>query len=195
MYLAGKLERIANIINGAFVLVIGIILGWMLMGCSVVDPTPVRDDRPEGPTIHLVTFGDQALMSQYADAGAVWSPLGFDTVLTTADEDMGLVECNMFWYQQGQTDCQIRIMIERSPIVLERMGTAAFTKRAERHVFIDTSVTNSYDLVVATAHEIGHIILNTDLHTNGGVMGGSSSELLTVDFDLACRTINVCVEH
>ena len=66
--------------------------------------------------------------------------------------------------------------------------------RSERYIIINSTTTNDLDLLVAVAHELGHVLLDTSEHTVGGVMGGSSSQLQPVDYELACAAIGVCIE-
>lgn len=145
-------------------------------------------DRPEAPDIAIVTWPGQPLLDTYSDGASVWSPLGFDV------SGSDLPECERHWYETGNVDCVITIGIRRDPMLREREGTNALSNRADRSITIDTSVTNAYDLTVAVAHEVGHIVLDTAEHTRGGVMGGASAQLEAVDYELACRAINICVD-
>ncbi len=135
-----------------------------------------------------MTWPGQPMIDAYGDGASAWIPLGFDVV-----ERSNLPECERRWYETGDTDCVITIGIRRDPMLRDREGTNALSNRADRSVTIDASL-SGYDLIVAVAHEVGHIVLDTPEHTRGGVMGGSSAQLEAVDYELACRTIRICVE-
>lgn len=104
-----------------------------------------------------------------------WEPLGFSF------GDPGLGECGRGWYEFDQTDCQITIGVVRAP-----SANRAQADRFHRIVTIDPSV---IDLEIPIAHEVGHILLDTAEHTQGGIMGGATAEMGAVDFELACRSI------
>lgn len=148
-------------------------------------------DRPTAPTIEIVTWPGQPMLDAYEAGIVVWSPLGFDTI-----QDSTSIECPRRWHEKPRvTDCTIAIGIKRDPMLRDREGTNAVANRAERSVVIDSRVTNDLDLLVAVAHEIGHVVLDTSEHTDGGVMGGTSAQLESVDYELACRAVGLCVER
>lgn len=161
--------------------------GWLafvavLSGCAV-------DVRPDAPDVQLVTWPGQPMLVGYASGAEVWSPLGFDVT-----QDSEQLECPRRWYADPRvTDCVITIGVKREPMLIERMGTSAYANRDERYIVIDERLAG-YDLIVAVAHEIGHVVLDSPEHTRGGVMGGSSAKLEAVDYDLACRAIGLCVK-
>ena len=100
--------------------------------------------------------------------------------------------CARNWHNTGPIDCAITIDVGRDPLLVEKFGTQALSNRGERTVLIDARLTDRDRLRVAAAHEIGHIILDTPRHTQGGIMGGSAWVMRPVDFALACETIGVC---
>ena len=155
-----------------------------LMSCAACADV----DVPELPELHIVTWQDQPLLDEYSDGASVWRPLGFR--ITTAPSRP---ECVRDWYVQGDYDCTITIGVQRDPLLRERAGTNALSNRAERSIVIDSELTNAYDLTLAMAHEVGHIVLDTAEHTSGGVMGGASAVLTSVDYEFACRAIGVCL--
>lgn len=62
-----------------------------------------------------------------------------------------------------------------------------------RDIAIDTRVTDPVLLSVATAHEVGHVILFTKEHTTTGIMGGKTDHMSADDRALACRQIGICL--
>ena len=136
------------------------------------------------PTIRIVTWPGQPQVSEYLDGALVWSPLGFGATLDEQDQP----ECARGWYVTGETDCVLTIGVQRVPNLRETAGTSALSNRAERSVVIDSRL-SGYDLILAMAHETGHIVLDTPSHTQGGVMGGASTRLEQVDYELACEAI------
>ena len=143
-------------------------------------------ERPTAPCVRLV--GDVA--STDIQAAAAWEPLGFDFSV----DDSGLPECDQNWYQPGHDRaCQITIGIRRDATLRARRGTNAMTDRAARLITIDSSVVELIPASIAMAHEVGHVVLDTAEHTQGGIMGGASNALSQVDRDLACRAIGICI--
>jgi hypothetical protein len=145
--------------------------------------------RPDAPLVQLVPWPGQEIEQAYVDGARAWEPLGFDIQL----KDDGLVECARRWYATGDTDCQITIGVKRDPLLREREGTDALSNRADRYVVLDGELTDYFRVITAIAHEVGHILLDTPEHTRGGVMGGSSWVLEPVDYELACRSIGICI--
>jgi hypothetical protein len=136
-------------------------------------------ERPAAPDVAIVTWPGQPHLPIYDAAVAVWSPLGFARV-----DSSELPECPRDWYVTGDVGCVITIGIKREAINSQ-------ANRSERYVLIDSRTTNDLDLLVAVAHEVGHVVLDTPEHTHGGVMGGSSSQLTDADLELACRAIGL----
>lgn len=156
------------------------LLGLLLHSGCVTEP-------PEAPSVQLVMWPGQAHLAAYDDAARSWEPLGF-TLASDSD-----TECPRLWYSEPRiTDCTITVGIKREPMLVEREGTAAYANRAERFIVIDSSL-EGYDLAVAATHELGHVLLDTAEHTEGGVMGGSSTSLEPVDYELACRSVGICI--
>lgn len=153
----------------AFVLVL------LLVGCV---------ERPAAPAVQLVT--DRAEDVAGVDA---WAPLGFDVAL----EDSGLPECGYGWYDEGDTDCQLTIGVHHVPNLRERAGSNARSFRDQRLIEVDSRL-DTFGLLYALSHESGHILLDTKIHTAGGIMGGSTYVLTDVDRRLACETIHICTE-
>lgn len=141
---------------------------------------------PSLPEIRIAAVDGQEQLSEYQDGALVWSALGFSV------GNSSLPECERHWYETGNTECAITIRVTRDPLLREREGTDALSSREDRTIAIDSELTNQYNLIVAVAHEVGHIVLDTAEHTSGGVMGGASARLERVDYDLACRSIHVC---
>lgn len=148
--------------------------------------------RPAAPAVRLITDDPRDV-----DGVSAWEPLGFDVSL----EDSGLVECDLGWYVPNEgteipesgIDCQITIGVRRVPILRERAGTNARSFRDQRLIELDPRL-DTFGLLYALSHESGHILLDTKLHTQGGIMGGSTYVLTDVDRELACETIHLCTE-
>lgn len=161
------------------------ILIALFAGCGAIDST----DRPAAPYVMLELVHETPPLPEYLRGAGVWEPLGFDFGYT----DSGLPECQPNWYQPGQvTDCQITITLVRWEHLQEQEGTTALSDRHLRTMAIDTREEGS-SLQLATAHEVGHIILNTEAHTMGGVMGGASLTLTATDIEFACAHIHICI--
>lgn len=141
--------------------------------------------RPAAPAVQLIT--DRADDVAGVDA---WAPLGFDVAL----EDSGLEECDPTWYAAGYNrNCQLTIGVQRVDNLRERAGTNARSFRDQRLIEVDSRL-DTFGLLYALSHESGHILLDTKLHTQGGIMGGATYVLTNVDRELACETVNICTE-
>lgn len=157
---------------------------------------------PDNPIVVLRYDGE--LRIEYLDGACAWEPLGFRVYLADEPEaaDAGgqiAPECGPRWYQHGSRDCQITIDIVVDPLLLERSGTDAAAFSATRVVLLDdrlleadTGPASRY-LRTAVAHEVGHVVLDTGRHTQGGIMGGATSVMRDVDYELACETIGTCL--
>lgn len=148
---------------------------------SCREPAPIA----ELPSVRLVA---DPVRDEHLTGARAWEPLGFVVSL----EESGLRECQRRWYasdREDAFDCQITIGIVIESGLIERTGSDAAASREMRAVYLDDDVRW---LGGAVAHEVGHILLDTPLHTRGGVMGGASGELRDVDYELACETIGVC---
>lgn len=123
------------------------------------------------------------LVADPVPAPLAWEDLGFTF------GDAGLDECAYGWYRDGEdAACQITIGVVRVPMLRERTGTNARTFRDQRRIEIDSRL-EGYDLDLAVAHEVGHVVLDTSEHTRTGIMSGGSVALSDDDRALACRTI------
>ena len=142
------------------------------------------ESLPQLPAVRLVVPGE--FHEDYLLGAKAWEELGFDVELGVPGE---LVECQRGWYH-GDFNCQLTIGVVVDPLLKERTGSDAASDRNARAVLLDDTRT---EYLIAVAHEVGHIVLDTPRHTHGGVMGGSSSVLRDVDFQLACETIGVCL--
>jgi hypothetical protein len=158
-----------------------------LLALALLSGGCALDVAPQ-PVVHLRAFDGQALLSSDVEGARAWEAIGFEVVT----EASGLPRCERRWYDADDRACELPITIERSALVLPMLGTQAFANRGTRHVLIDTSVTDELALLVIAAHEVGHIVLDTEQHTEGGVMGGAASTLQHVDYALACSAIGVC---
>ncbi|MGE0403074.1 MAG: hypothetical protein AB7T06_40585 [Kofleriaceae bacterium] len=163
---------------------------WALLGLLLHSGCAV-EERPDAPEVQLVMWPGQPLLDEYRAGVHAWSPLGFDLV-----DESALEECPRRWYDEPrETQCVITIGVKREPMLIERMGTGAYANRAERYMVIDDRVTNPLDLTTAAGHEAGcHILLDSPLHTVGGLCGGSSGTLTSVDLDHACATVGLCID-
>ncbi len=139
------------------------------------------------PWIRLVVPGEDR--SEYLEGARAWESLGFNVEL---ENEISRDECQRHWYT-GERACQLTIGIVVEPELIARTGSDAASRRDERAVFLDDAIlAKRTQLLIAVAHEIGHIVLDTREHTRGGVMGGATWTLRDADFELACRTISVC---
>lgn len=166
-----------------------VIVICMLLGACV------SADRPSAPYVHLLPLPaikdvPPTLDQTVIDGASAWMPLGFDF----GAEPSGLRECDPPWHAGDSIECEISIGIVRDPLLLEKKGKTAESNRATRIIWIDADVIDTDALLIASAHEAGHILLNTSIHTQGGIMGGSDYVMHQVDRDLACETVGLCVE-
>lgn len=147
---------------------------------------------PRAPVVYIHdSDGDPALRAQYLDAAAGWSPLGFEFTF----DDPGLSDCyasGHAWRAGDDPNCTISVWLFRVPNLVGEGNTQALTDPATRAISIDTSLTG-WKLSIATAHELGHVVLNTAQHTQGGIMGGVDDRMWGVDRQLACNTVGVCL--
>lgn len=82
------------------------------------------------------------------------------------------------------------IWFQRDPHLITRTGHGAMVDRSTRVVTIDSSLVG-FNLLVASAHEVGHVVLDTPRHTTCGVMGGYDVVLCDQDLALACEIIGL----
>lgn len=71
----------------------------------------------------------------------------------------------------------------------ERVGTYAMSDRSQRVIYLDARLGTGFDLDVAAAHEIGHVVLDTAEHTHCGIMGGEDTSPCDEDLELAARRL------
>jgi hypothetical protein len=167
-----------------------------LLALAACAEEPAHDRQPV-----VVIYHDGAARPEYLAGASAWEPLGFEFVLGS-DVPMGerlAPECGRQWFQEGCHDCQITLSFIIDPLLYERSGYDAAAVRDSRAAYFDemlltsdTPAASSY-LKVAVAHEVGHLILDTAEHTEGGIMGGAVAAMRDVDYALACRAIGVCL--
>ena len=157
--------------------------------------------RPDVPLVRLVTVKSDPAHSPAESrpehiAGALaWHELGFDVELE--DGTYPLTECQRRWYASSAADareCQLTVGVILVDFLIERRGTSALSNRDERWIAIDTRLTG-YELEIAVAHEVGHIVLDApnEDHTPTGIMSGRTARMSDDDRDLACRNIGICI--
>lgn len=143
--------------------------------------------RPDAPLVRLaVVKSDPAhtpadARAEHINGALAWSPLGFDVELE--DGTYPLTECQRRWYASDAPDaraCQLTIGVILVDFLIERRGTSALANREERSIALDTRLTG-YELEIATAHEIGHIVLDAsnEEHTATGIMSGRTARTFT----------------
>ncbi len=165
--------------------------GWSLNGRAAIlvivalsSCRPERPRPPPAPHVRIVVDGEH--LGAYLSPA--WSPLGF----TVSFDDLHIAECPRFWYALHEVNCQITVLVLRDQRLLELAHTEGMADRTGRTIRIDASVTGDR-LKISMAHELGHILLDTPTHTAGGIMGGSTWWMKPVDYELACKTIAICV--
>lgn len=159
---------------------ISIITLFVLVGCA--------DTPPSAPTVVIHDLGgDPSVRPTYLQAASGWAPLGFEFTF----DDPDLPECN-HWQAGQPTNCSIITYLFRVDNLSDVDGAIrAVTDPNTRAISIDSSVAG-FDLEIATAHELGHVLLETGEHTIGGIMGGSDASMWDVDYALACQSIGIC---
>lgn len=156
-------------------------MGWLallvvLVGCA--DPS----GPPSGPPVAIIPV-DTDPLPEYIAGPRAWEEIGF-----VVGGPTDLSECPRRWYETGETDCQISITVVRG-YTRERYGSDAVSDIQTRGIFVDFRYTDPNLLLVAMAHEAGHILLDTREHTLGGIMGGATATVTPQDRELACSTI------
>lgn len=157
--------------------------------------------RPDAPLVRLVVVNSDPgrtpaePRAEHIDGALAWSPLGFDVELE--DGTYPLTECQRRWYASASSDaraCQLTIGVVLVDYLIERRGTSALANRDERWIAVDTRLTG-YELTIAVAHEIGHVVLDApnEDHTPTGIMSGTTARMSDDDRDLACRNIRICI--
>lgn len=150
------------------------LVACLLVACS----TP----RPHAPYVHLVVPNGGPQLPAYLEAASAWEALGF----TFGFADSGRTECDVAWWSERVPACQLTIGVIRDPQLRAVYGTNAMA------FLIDAALTG-YTLLIAVAHELGHVLLYTPEHTKTGIMSGGSVALDAADRALACRTIRRCL--
>jgi hypothetical protein len=144
---------------------------------------------PNAPLVYVRQLApDVTPRDAYLDAAAGWSPLGLEFTF----DDPGMLQCEGVWKAGDDPNCEIVVWLQRVPGLVQTAHTKALTDPETRTIDIDASV-DGWDLKVAFAHEMGHVVLHTKMHTQGGIMGGVDDRMWDVDRELACETIDVCV--
>ena len=151
-----------------------------LLGCST--------SAPQAPSVFVIPV-NTPMLDEYLAGADAWEPLGFAPTTT----DAGLPECGTDWWSTGLVDCQISIGIVRDPFLRAKQGTNAMADQMTRTITIDSSVTEKFALLDASAHEFGHLLLQTGTHTKTGIMSGETFVMNSDDYALACQTIHICV--
>lgn len=148
--------------------------------------------RPSGPIaprrapVVVLGSGDGAPIAAAFVAGArAWVAIGF--TVTTAD--LELEACPRFWPSLHAYDCAIHIRVYAVDGLVESAGSEGIADRATRTITYDRG---SARVSAIGAHEVGHIVLDTPRHTQGGVMGGAASVLRDQDRTLACEVARLC---
>lgn len=149
-------------------------------------PAPPTPKPHAAHAIRLVIVGDEP-RDVYLQGARAWAELGLEVGFAGPGP---MAECPRKW--RDSPPCQITVGIVRDPNVRRDLGSNAATDRELRRIRIDASVTNKIDLLIAVAHEVGHVVLDTAEHTAGGVMGGADFVLHDVDRALACEAIGAC---
>lgn len=152
-----------------------------------------------GPTVVLrLDSSWTAATKQSADNGmAAWVRLGFRWSYTAIPS---LTECRRDWYKVGAHDCTITIGMSRVAGLADGLAgrVDGMASRELQVIDVDAKWTE-WALAAIVAHELGHILLATDEHLSAGAVGvmaarGAAWDPTQADFDLACRTIGICVK-
>lgn len=184
----------------------------ILVGCAVMlygltGCTTTREPA-DSPSVQLVMWPGQAEDSLLLDGSRAWHELGFEVTWAHVEGDHYVnrvreVECPQHWYTLGlgRDDCQITIGVRT--VDLQSMGfkssTAGVADRPGRVIMLDTEHTREdFYRVAVMAHEAGHILLDTGHLPEGqeGIMSGGylTWEPTQADYDLACRSIGICLD-
>lgn len=163
---------------------------------ACVEPEDRVPERAPLPDVHFVSR-DGILHQEYVDGAHAWEFLGFDFI----DERYAgpLPECDRFWYVDHVKPCVITITVVVDPYLIEKYGADGAAFRAERQTHLDDSVWQHGSAYVAmiVAHEVGHVLLDTDVHTAEGLLSGAQENKplwpSPEDSALACQEIGVCL--
>lgn len=132
-------------------------------------------------------------ITQIESGAETWSDLG----LFYSDSEVYRNVCAYDWSFTGDTNCDIRVVVNKESGLVELYGVAALSDRAGDSIIFDSRFSGLY-LRHLSAHEFGHILLNTSMHLPGKVRGvmsqGSSMVVLSAsDIALACVTTSICI--
>jgi hypothetical protein len=78
--------------------------------------------------------------------------------------------------------------------LFERVGSYGMADRGRRIIYLDHRLSVGFQLDVAAAHEIGHVVLDTDAHTGCGIMAGADTSPCDEDLELACSAAGLGCE-
>lgn len=171
-----------------------ILIALALCACTTIGLYPDPDPLPR--ILPVAASGFDGDLEAYEAGVRAWKPLGFDAVRV---EDIPPTQraCPKNWYSNEpiDVDCHIPIRIERQEGVIAENGALGYAVREGRWIVIDASL-SGLTLQGVAAHEIGHIILDTGTHSkDGGIMDSGDWVMSPGDYDLACESIGVCIEH
>jgi len=146
------------------------------------------------PRAHVLVVPEAEPLPAYVTGANAWSRLGY----SASFEDSGELECADVRDGLAGGPCQITIVVGRRLQLRERYGADGLADRTTRSILIDARW-SSWNLIAISAHEIGHVLLDTGRHLDGqrAIMGDPSAEwdATPADYGLACETIGVCVEE
>lgn len=175
------------------------ILAVILSACG---PAERPDQYPRVPPLPVVVvYAHNAEMRDEYLAGArAWEPLGF---IVEEGRHGTRRECGRRWFEsfdgESRPDCQITIPIVVDPLLVAKTGSDGMATADPRGIYIDASVIapplNPRYLARLAAHEFGHVLLDTHIHTPTGLMSGEDRDPVMgeADYQLACEEIGVCL--
>lgn len=121
-----------------------------------------------------------------------WEELDLDFEFTDSPK-RSATPCLTGWYKVDQRDCTIDIGLFKTEGLIIDHRIRGYADRVYDEAHVDASLT-SHELLHVTAHEIGHVLLNTGRHlqfTQYGIMrsGGDATKASLYDLNLACEVI------
>lgn len=153
-----------------------------------------------GPTVAVTVYGDEGWsaddVAQMQRGAEAWDDLGFLYVLDPY-EALDMKICPRDWSIKDMTECKLRIGVTKVPGLAEKYGAAALSDRAAGTIEIDAKYSGLIFRHLS-AHEFGHMLLNTGNHLPAGVYGimmqGSDALYPSeADWALACVSTGICV--
>jgi hypothetical protein len=172
----------------------------LLLLCSLLSACVVQEPN-HGPRVGITLFGSIPWTEDDAEqimlGATVWEPMGFIYYFDPeGDRSTGI--CPFDWYRLVEPDCKISVGVTKKYGLAEQYGVAAWADRAEDIIEIDARYYGDY-LRHLSAHEFGHILLNTSWHLPAGVHGimGQGNGLIyptKADESLACAATGICVD-